>query len=40
MVVVGSVAVSKSELVKRAGAMHAEGIAWLAQTLAAAFPPA
>jgi hypothetical protein len=40
VVVVGSLAVSKYELVKRAGAMHAGEIAWLARTLAAAFPPA
>jgi hypothetical protein len=32
--------VAKSELVKRPGAMYAEEIAWLAETLAAASPAA
>lgn len=29
-----------AKLVKRAGPLHADEIAWLAETLAAAFPPA
>jgi hypothetical protein len=29
-----------AKLVKRAGPLHADEVAWLAETLAAAFPPA